>query len=258
MAKAKKPTRSIARLAGNGLREAEFHFKEADKRQLLAVLTDKLGVSPKDKSVRTFIQAVEMAIAGFKAYQELEKEKPAGRRIRATLNQLKQDASNLRKGLKGMDSDTRFHLELSLQAPMFRVHDPAVANKKPPGKGTLSMIKSVRALRIAAQEFIDHLTLDLDTLEIVSTLAQSAPRQTKGGRPKEHWRLELATEIAHAFVECLKIDPTTPQKGQFVEEGPFTSVLRICLNGAGINVKDPHRLALEAVRQVNVEKPGQG
>jgi hypothetical protein len=38
-------------------------------------------------------------------------------------------------------------------------------------------------------------------------------------------------------------------------EGPLIAVLRICLNAAGVYVKDFHRLAMAAVKRLKVQEP---
>ncbi len=250
-----KPSRFIARLTGDQLRKAKpFRFTKHDKDQLLAMLSDKLSVSPTDKRVRAFVRAAAIAIAGFKVYQELEKTRPTGRATQTTLKQLKQHSSGIRDELQTMNADTRFLLEVCLQAPTFHLDDHALASKKPPANKTLAAIEAARARRNAAQAFVDRLNQDLTSFDAAVALAQTAPSQTKQGRPKEHWRLGLATDIAWAFRELLKVRPAATTTTDVTEESPFESVLRICLHAAGVELKDVHRLARAAIRKLKEQE----
>ena len=248
MGRVSRPRQFVARLAGGKLREAKFKFNKEDKAQLLTVLAS-------NKAARTFVRAVEeKAITMFKAYMELEEERPTPSATRATLKQLKQDTSSLRKGLEAMDSDTRFRVELCLQAQLSRSHDVTATSKQPSNKSTLAMIESARALRLAAQEFIDHLTQVLATLDSVITMARSGLRKIEPGRPEVRWRVEFATVVAWNYLESLKTEPTATPKTEVTEESPFESVLRICFKAAGVRLKDVHKLALAAIRQIKVQQ----
>jgi hypothetical protein len=255
MGRTRRPKRLIGRLGSGELREAKFRFKKEARSELVAVLCDRLGVSAKATAVSTFVRAAELALAGFSVYRELEKERPHPRLIEANIEQIKRHASVLKKALDAMDTDTRFHLELSLQAPMFHLGDAAMPKLSPGEEPTVRMIEVAKTRRLAAEAFISRVIQDLGTLAIASAVAATAPRHAQSGRPKEHWRVELATEIARAFRECLKVQPTTTHDGDVTTEGPFVAVLRICLNAAGVYVKDVHRLAMEAVKRVKVQEP---
>lgn len=255
MGRAARPKRLIGRLGSDKLREATFRFKKEDKDQLFAVLRERLSITPKSKAASTFVRAAELAIAGFDVYRELEKERPGARTIETKLEHFKRHTSALKKALDAMDPDTRFHLELCLQAPMFHLGDTAKRKQVPDKEPVLTMIEAARARRLAAQAFVDRMARDVATLEIASTVAATAPRHRQSGRPKEHWREELATDIARAFRDCLKVDPTTTQDSDTTTEGPFIAVLRICLNAAGVYVKDLHRLAMAAVKRLKAEEP---
>ena len=255
MGRATRPKRMIGRLASGELREAKFRFKKEDKNQLFAVLRERLDVAPKSKAASTFVRAAELAIAGFNVYRELEKERPGARSIEVKLEQFKRHTSALKKTLDAMNTDTRFHLELCLQAPMFHLGDTAKPQHASEKEPVLAMIESARARRLAAQAFIDRMAQDLATLEIASAVAATAPRHTQSGRSKTHWRVELATDIARAFRDCLKVEPTTTHDSDTTTEGPFIAVLRICFDAAGVYVKDLHRLAMQAVRRIKVQEP---
>lgn len=248
MGRVSRPRQFVARLAGGDLREAKFKFNKEDEARLLAVLAG-------NKAARTFVRAVEeRAMTMFKAYMELEKQRPTPSATRATLKQLKQDTSSLRKGLETMDPDMRSCLELGLQARMLRAHDTTATSKQSSKKSTLAMIESSRALYLAAQEFIDHLIQDLATLDSVIAMTQSGLRKIERGRPEVHWRVEFATVIAWNYLEILKVDPTATQKTEVTEESAFESVLRICFQAAGVKLKNVHKLALAAIRQLKVQQ----
>ncbi|MFQ5935918.1 MAG: hypothetical protein ACE5LB_05890 [Acidiferrobacterales bacterium] len=249
--RARKPKKVGGRPSAGRRQEARFRFKKADKDQLLAVLREKLRLSPRSKAVTTFIQAAELAITGFGAYRELEKGRPSARSIEAKLRQFKRQTSELKKAMDSMDADTRFHLELCLQTPMFHIADAKMRKKSLKKAHALAMIEAASRGRLAVQAFIDRLTQDLATLEVATAVAATAPQHAQSGRTREHWRLELAADIARAFRDCLKVDP---KKSETTKEVPFTSVLRICLSAAGVHVQDLRRLALEAVRRVEVQE----
>ncbi len=235
MKRARGSRKSTARLSGSR-HPARFRFKKEDRDKLLAVLRERLGVSPRSKAAGAFQRAVEVAIDGFGLYRKLEKDRAGARGAEVTLKQFKQHTSDLKKAMDTMGPDTRFHLELCLQAPMFQLADAARPRKQ---EEALAMVKKNRATRLAAQAFIDRLKKDLTNLEIAAAVAATAPQHAGSGRPKEHWRLELATEIARAFTQCFKIEPTAAPGSS------FASALGVCLNAADIYVKDLDRLVLE-------------
>lgn len=234
-----------------GRREAAFRFQKEDRDKLLTLLRQRLGVSPKTKAVGTFQRAVELAVDGFDFYRQLEK-RSGTYGAETTLKPFKDCTSQLKRAMDGMNADTRFHLELCLQAPTFHV-DSAARRKRSNKEPVLAMIETARATRLAAQAFIDRLKQDLTILDIAAAVAATAPQHTRSGRPKEHWRLELATEIARAFAKCFKLEPTA-QEAQAAEQTPFTAVLGICLDAAGVYVKDLTRLAQEAVARTKVQE----
>lgn len=229
-----------------------FRFKKEDKEKLLAVLRERLGVSPKTKAVGTFQKAVELSVDGFDFYRRLEKRSDT-HSAEAALKPFKDSTAQLKRVMDAMNADTRFHLELCLQAPMFRLADTAVPRKRLGREPALAAVKAARATRLAAQGFVDRLKQDLTMLDIAAAVAATAPQHTRSGRPKEHWRLELATEIANTFAKCFKVAPTA-QGAQNAEPSPFAAVLGVCLNAADVSVKDLARLAQEAVARTKAQE----
>lgn len=251
MKRARRSKRSAASAPARR-RESAFRFKKDDKDKLLAVLREQLRVSPKTKAVSTFQKAVELSVYGFEFYRQLEK-RSGTHSAEAALKPFKDSTAQLKRVMDAMNADTRFHLELCLQAPMFRLANTAALRKRSGREPVLATIKAARATRFAAQGFVDRLKQDLTILDIAAAVAATAPQHTRSGRPKEHWRLELATEIARAFATCFKVEPTA-QEASGAEQTPYTAVLGVCLNAAGVPVKDLARLAQEAVARTKIQE----
>ena len=150
MGHASRPRRFVGRLAGGEVHEAKFKFNKDDNQSLRLVLNEKLNRPPKDKDFRAFIEAVEVAIARFRAYRQLEKGQSVKRKRRATLKKIRTSTSQLLKGFETIDSDTHRLLEICLQNPMLPIHAQEIKKNRVKDNSTLAMIERVEIRSSAA------------------------------------------------------------------------------------------------------------
>ena len=56
-----------------------FHFTKDEKSSLADIFSEKLGLSENSRHVRSFLEAAERVVAGFKHFEELERKKPTSK-----------------------------------------------------------------------------------------------------------------------------------------------------------------------------------
>ncbi len=239
----------VAPLSSGELREAEFRFRDNDRRVLLELLGSQQG-DHHERNIAEFLSVVEFKIAKFKALRDLAKEKTRDSKIRDMTKKVGAHALSLKNALEAVNTpETRFLIELCLQATMLPFEGQTINQREVTEQATLKMLEETSAKRKAAQDFFEELIQNLNTLHNATLLTETIIFDTESGRPTEHARLGLATSVAWSLQEILKIEPTTTQEVPgIVREGLFTSVLRVVLNAAGIYIEDLHRLAGDAVR----------
>jgi hypothetical protein len=275
-----KSTTFIARLSGGPFKEATFQFDQADKDELqkiLAKLLNKVKPQPAMANVAAFIQTVELEIGKFIVLKALDRDQPQYPNFDTSLDELVRTTRRLKQAWRAVLSP---NLPLWICLGSTLEPDPALAKnvdsqghgmswqefttgvKGPHDDEGWAQLQSSAVRQETAARLLQRLDKDITTL--CNAISQSykalqedkemahksgrAPR-SKGGRPKNHWRRILALNIARAFLDHLGTPPTASK------EGPFESVLRVALRSAEEDVQDLHRLVLETIKQLRVQKP---
>ena len=105
----------------------------------------------------------------------------------------------------------------------------------------------------AARDAIDEMIRELEQ--------ELSGHQRKPGRPKDSMHRDFAVEIARAFYHCLnhphflsgEMSADKPASYREVtptstEGGPFCKVLELCFQAVGMELKDAHSLAVDALK----------
>ena len=208
----------------------ELHLQPDQRIELLTILA-----RPEDSpGVAEFIANIETEIAAFRVVHALDAETKAAADARNTLKRLATALRKLSDELEDMPdqhSDAYLRLSLGLQSKFCLV--PPTPPEPPPWNPDWQHVGvSFGGPPGSVETFISLLLRDLQALEDATARAREIGKNDAGGQRVKTAQTFLARDVAQAFREHLKVEPTTTVEGQ------FERVLRFCLKASGEYVGD--------------------
>ena len=225
-----KEKRFVAPLWGRSITQVNYQIHEESKNEIRELLSDE----PRE-AVNVFLQGLEIEIGRFVILKKGLDSRWPGNELRKELirwkSKLQKFGVDLEKILK--NEDLAFLLSCAMPRP---TEEEIIADINKHGYRTLPAA--------SLKDLIHEAQTRLQVLEDLMSQAQLIrPAKTKGGRPRDDWKINFVQRMAGLYQQQLKIKPTA------YEDGPFESIVRIAFDLTGWKKGNIHSLVLKELKK---------
>lgn len=211
------------------LRPITFQFDDASKEEIIKIICK---YEDNAEASKNFIQSLQSLVGGYIEVQRQEKEYESDKQVDTKINQDLKKITSLIQSLDEIAQSDELLNRLNIILPTYKSIEERIQAINNRGSQPLPNLVN------------DTLSNQKKNLEEFSNLLLEAKKHTlkvKGGRPKKGLRIIYIRNFAETY--ALHIGNPTATR-----DGPFESIVKICLDSAGDVFEDIHSSIVDALK----------